>query len=364
MRIRHLTLAATLAAAPVLAQAQSVTWYGLVDVGVETMNNVGSARERLTRMPSYTGTLPSRLGVRGAEDLGSGVSVVYTLENGFAPDSGSMTQGGRLFGRQAWAGLAAPWGTVSFGRIYTMTYWSLLDADVIGPAIFSAASIDSYLPNARVDNALGYKASFGPLTVGATYSFGRDAVNAGPSPAGTNCAGERAGDAVACREWSAMVKLDTPAWGAAAVIDRFHGGPGAYAGLTASSRTDQRLGLNGYARLGATKLGGGLIARDNQGAAAPRSTLWYLGASWAATPALTLDAQFVDYRVRASADRARLPVLRAVYAFSRRTAVYATAARIDNRGALAYSVSGGAPGGTPDPGGAQTGFMIGMRHAF
>jgi predicted porin len=195
MRIRHLTLAATLAAAPVLAQAQSVTWYGLVDVGVETMNNVGSARERLTRMPSYTGTLPSRLGVRGAEDLGSGASVVYTLENGFAPDSGSMTQGGRLFGRQAWAGLAAPWGTVSFGRIYTMTYWSLLDADVIGPAIFSAASIDSYLPNARVDNALGYKASFGPLTVGATYSFGRDAVNAGPSPAGTNCAGERAGDA-------------------------------------------------------------------------------------------------------------------------------------------------------------------------
>ena len=44
------------------------------------------------------------------------------------------------------------------------------------------------------------------LTVGATFSLGRDGVNAG-NPAGTNCAGE-ATDGRACREWSVLAKYD------------------------------------------------------------------------------------------------------------------------------------------------------------
>lgn len=50
--------------------AQSATIYGMMDVGIESLNNVAAAGGSLTRMPSNTGIIPSRLGFRGKEDLG------------------------------------------------------------------------------------------------------------------------------------------------------------------------------------------------------------------------------------------------------------------------------------------------------
>ena len=51
-----------------------------------------------------------------------------------------------------------------------------------------------------------------------------------------------------------------------------------------------------------------------------------------------------------------------VYNFSKRTALYATASRINNKGAAALSVPGGvAP---PTPGGASSGYEAGLRHSF
>jgi len=88
-----------------------------------------------------------------------------------------------------------------------MLYWSLLDADVLGPGLYGSGSLDNTIPNARADNAVAYRGSFNGLTLGATCSLGRDAVHAG-SPAGTNCPGELASDPEACREWSAMLKYD------------------------------------------------------------------------------------------------------------------------------------------------------------
>ena len=56
---------------------------------------------------------------------------------------------------------------------------SLADADIIGPSQFALGSMDPYLPNARSDNAIGYRGKFGGVTVGATYSLGRDVSSAG-----------------------------------------------------------------------------------------------------------------------------------------------------------------------------------------
>ena len=89
------------------AQAQSVNLYGVLDAGIESVSNVEPAGGRITRMPSNTGILPSRVGMRGKEDLGAGLSAIYTLEMGFAPDTGASGQGGRLFGRQSFVGLRA-----------------------------------------------------------------------------------------------------------------------------------------------------------------------------------------------------------------------------------------------------------------
>lgn len=85
-------------AMPAFAQG-NVTVYGIVDAAVARINNVDAAGNAVTRMPSLTGSVPSRIGFRGEEALGGGLSAVLTLEGGFGPDNGISGQGGRLFGR-------------------------------------------------------------------------------------------------------------------------------------------------------------------------------------------------------------------------------------------------------------------------
>jgi predicted porin len=363
---RLITLAALAAATCGMAHAQSnVTIYGLLDASVEHISNVGADGSGLTRSPGLTGSVPSRLGFRGTEDLGGGLRAVFTLESGFGVDSGTLNQGGRFFGRQAYVGLAGDWGTLTLGRQYTMMFWSQLDADILGPNVHGSGSLDNYLPNARADNAIAYKGTFSGFTVGGTYSLGRDTVNAGPSPSGTNCAGENAADSSACREWSLMAKYDTQTWGVALAVDEIRGGAGAFAGLTDSSMKDRRSTVAGWAKWGALKLGGGLIARSNDAAPATRrSNLWYVGAAYAVTPALTVDGEYFKLDFKDSANGANLLALRATYALSKRTAVYASMGHISNKGASALGVSNAAAGGTPVAGGSQTGLAMGLRHAF
>jgi predicted porin len=356
-------VAASLAAAASCAFGQSAVIYGLVDVAIEHVTNVGPAGAGLERMASATGSLPSRIGFRGSEDLGDQLRAVVVLEQGFAPSNGTPAQGGRFFGRQALVGFAAPWGSLTIGRQYTMLYWSILDADILGTNIYGSGSLDAYVPNARADNAVVYRGTFSGLTVGASFSLGRDSVNAG-SPAGTNCAGESS-DAKECREWSALAKYDSPAWGAALAVDEIRGGPGAFAGLTSSAQKDTRVSVNGYVNLADFRLAAGLIRRDNGASAAtPRSDLWYAGALYGASPLLTIEAEMFRLDFKGNGNRATLVATRVTYSLSRRTAVYATFGHIDNEGLLTLSVSGGAPGSNPPPGTSQIGLATGLRHSF
>jgi predicted porin len=363
--MKHLRWALGLVAAVgAAASAQTVTLYGLVDVAAERVQHVGADGSSLSRMPSLTGSVPSRLGIRASEGLGGGLRAVLTLEQGIFVDNGTLAQGGRSFGRQAFVGLAGPWGTVSLGRQYTMLFWALLDADILGPNIYGSGSLDAYIPNARSDNTLAYRGNWAGFTAGATYSLGRDTVNAA-GPSGTNCAGEQPDDAQACRGWSVLLKYDSASWGAALAEDRFRGGAGAFAGLTRSDMTDTRRSLNGYVKFGDVKLGAGLIRRDNEGSAAtPRSDLWYLGAAWAVTPLLSLEAEWLKLDFKGSTNQATLGAARATYSLSRRTALYATLGRIANDGKLALSVSAGAPGSNPAAGVSQLAATAGVRHAF
>jgi len=106
------------------ASAQtSVTIYGVVDVGVSrTDTNVTEPIWGLTSGQQNG----SRIGFRGTEDLGGGLSAIFTLENGFNVDTGALGQGGRLFGRQAFVGLSSKgFGTVKLGRQYTLNHDAL-----------------------------------------------------------------------------------------------------------------------------------------------------------------------------------------------------------------------------------------------
>ena len=354
------------------AHAQNASIYGMMDVGIESVSNVANVGS-LIRMPSNTGLLPSRLGFRGKEDLGGGLSAIYTLEMGIAPDTGASGQGGRLFGRQSTVGISGDWGAVTLGRQWTMLFWSLLDTDIVGPAVYGLGSLDNYIPNARVDNSIAYKGKFSNITVGATYSLGRDTVNAGPSPAGTNCAGETGSDSQACREWSALVKYDTASWGAALGYDSLTGRTPASAtdvllpaGLTSSAKSDTRLMVNGYVKFSGAKLAGGVIRRSNDGSATkPNSDLWYLGASYPLSATWSIDGTYtkLSYKDIANFDSTLIAV-RSLYKTSKSTTLYVQLGKIDNGSLTGVSVSSGATGSNPALGDSQTGLMLGVNHSF
>ena len=349
-------------------QAQNVTMYGVMDVGVEAVSNVAGGVGTITRMPSNAGgIIPSRMGFRGKEDLGSGLSANFTLEMGFAPDTGASGQGGRLFGRQSTVGLSGDWGAVTLGRQWTMLFWSILDSDIVGPTVYSLGSLDNYIPNSRIDNSIAYKGKFGNVTVGGTYSLGRDTATA-LNPGATNCAGENGADTAACREWSAMVKYDTATWGVALASDTIVGGAGSWVvpGLTSSAKSDTRVMLNGYAKFSDLKLAGGLIRRTNDGSATkPNSDLWYVGASYPMSPALTIDGTVakLSYKDISNFD-STLFAVRSLYKLSKRTTLYATLGAINNESLANVSVSGGAAGSNPALGDSQTGLMLGVNHTF
>jgi len=363
---------AALALASGAASAQSVTLYGLLDTGVEYVSNANANGDSMLRMPSVTGTAPSRWGLRGTEDLGGGMKAVFTLESGFNLDTGTQGQAGRLFGRQAFVGVSGNFGTLTLGRQYSMLFYSLMDADIIGPNIYGLGSLDSYIPNARVDNAIAYRGTFSGLTVGATYSFGRD--TSGGVPASGTCAGEIPGSQSSCRQWSLLLKYDAPSYGVAAAYDEMRGGPGATASffngaapiaMAASGDKDRRLVLNGYAKFGDLKVSLGWLTRALKATATDvDSDLYWVSAAYPVTAAFTVDGQVARMRNKDQDRSATQLVVRGTYGLSKRTAVYATVAYLDNSSHAQYSVSSGGGGTTPAPGKSQTGVMVGVRHAF
>ncbi|WP_206996431.1 porin [Trinickia mobilis] len=362
-------LSSLAACASSASQAQSsVTLYGIIDTGVEYVTNVGPKNASVVRMPSLTGSIPSRWGFRGKEDLGGGLSTVFVLESGFAPAQGTLNQGGRLFGRQAYVGLSGRWGTLSVGRQYSQIFWAL-PGDTMGPNIYAAGDLDPYLAQPRVDNAIAYSFTSSGLTVGVTYSLGRDAVD---DPVAGGCAGQSPTDWRACKAMSAMVKYEAATWGVATAIDRNYGGGGPGSPLPSSSQTDTRAVFDGYVKFGASTIGAGFLHRINHGEQTPTlfdatSNYWWIGGTYWPTPEIALDAQFGHISVNGgSSAGASLIAARASYWLSKRSSVYVTAGRVFNQRNGAFTIDGGVipPASTPLPGANQTGAMVGIRHQF
>lgn len=207
------------------------------------------------------------------------------------------------------------------------------------------------------------------LTVGVTYSFGRDAVDS--APAG-GCAGQSPTDWRACKSMSAMVKYEAATWGVATAIDRNYGGGGPGSPQPNTSQTDTRAVIDGYVKLGTSTIGAGYLHRINHGVQTPTvvdavSNYWWLGGTYFPVPQIALDAQFGHISVNGgSSAGASVIAARVSYLLSKRTSVYVTAGRMFNQRNAAFTIDGGVipPASTPLPGVDQTGAMLGVRHQF
>lgn len=118
-------------AACAAAHAQSsVTLYGAVDAALTYTNNQGG---KAAYQASSGGRAGDKFGLKGEEDLGGNLKAVFVLESGFSIEDGSEQPANTLFGRQAYVGLSNTWGTVLFGRQYSMTndYLGSLGGDTL-----------------------------------------------------------------------------------------------------------------------------------------------------------------------------------------------------------------------------------------
>lgn len=96
----------------------SVTLYGVIDTSIEVTNPGSSWTPRMDS-GAYRG---SRIGMRGAEDIGSGNQILFDLETGFSSGDGTLSTSGTIFNRQAWVGADGHWGQIRVGRQYSPIY--------------------------------------------------------------------------------------------------------------------------------------------------------------------------------------------------------------------------------------------------
>jgi predicted porin len=172
-----------IAAQSAFAQS-SVTLYGIVDTSVRYLTNANANNDSQVSMGvgPITG---SRWGLKGAEDLGGGLSAVFRLENGFNVWNGQLASSGTLFNRMAYVGLSSnQYGTVTLGRQNTPLFDQL--GNVYDPLTVGNYDQDGWLPGAlgyglRQNNSVKYNGQFGGLNVEAMYGFGNVAGSVGAS---------------------------------------------------------------------------------------------------------------------------------------------------------------------------------------
>jgi predicted porin len=162
------------------ASAQtSVSIYGIADAGINFDNGRFGGRQWSLASGQQS---ESRLGFRGTEALGGGLSASFTLESGFNIDTGNLSQEGRLFGRQAWVGLDGGFGSVKLGRQYSSIYNALNAIDPFGVRQagdmqrvygYGLGKVD---PIARADNTITYSSpNIAGFSASVGYKFGETA---------------------------------------------------------------------------------------------------------------------------------------------------------------------------------------------
>ncbi len=167
MMLKKLIPAAALLALAGAAQAQ-VTVYGLVDAGIQKIGDDSST-------VALGGNSTTRLGVKGATDLGSGFKGNVQMEAGLDIDGGTTT-------RQLWAGLSSGFGEVRLGYQDSVMFQTLIGFDLNG-----AANVVSAQASAGLKGLLGGTGTrsvqyIAPVVGGLKVQLGYQAIDTSVSP--------------------------------------------------------------------------------------------------------------------------------------------------------------------------------------
>ncbi|MET0542507.1 MAG: porin [Variovorax sp.] len=331
--------------------------FGVVDALV----GYGSGSIASLTQLSSGGNTSSRLGFRGAEDLGGGLAAGYWLEAGFNTDtgigatsnsdnqSGGTTSGNALsFNRRSTVSLSDLWGEVRLGRDFTATYRNRDQTDPfftngVGASQPNVATLAG--PTAtRASNMAGY---FLPPDLGGL--FGEVQYFLGENISNSLSPKDNSGNGYAVRLGYGV-------------------GPFAIAvatGLTeyAQSQTtgDIRvLNVGATLDLPAVKLSAGYY-RDKVEQFVPVTGTGYIVGVVLPVGADSVKLAWSSYGTDAAGDpRADKLAIGYVYAFSKRTVAYTTFAWLRNKGGSSYALNGSLTAADR----SSHGYDLGMRHNF
>lgn len=397
------------------ADAQSsITLFGVLDMGIskyasksQDMNgatlfnpfyvNQGTRTASQTALSSGAYST-SRLGFQGTEDLGGGLAASFWLEAPISPDDGKS--GITNFQRRSTVSLSGGLGELRLGRDYVPT---VLNDMVFNPfgmnrsLIYAAANTNAgsgfggNLYYSRLSNSIGY---FLPENLHGFYGQFMYALHENTkydpgtaTPPGVNASGalnsgksdaSRAGRYLGGRVGYASGSLDVAvSYGDSTVPDDF------YAGTTDRVKT---FNLGGSYGFGVVKLFGQLsrIKKTRDYAVTPLAggvpdldlTGYLIGATAPVGPGLIrafysqvkydLNAVNLPFKPSIADPKAHKLAIGYIHNLSKRTALYATVARISNKnGAALVTLDGPAfvKTGVFVPT-TSTGYDIGLRHSF
>lgn len=344
--------------APCAAVAQSsVTVYGNVD---QFIGFAKAGALSWTRVEDG-GSLGSRLGFRGQENLGGGLKAIYNLQAGMSADTGAGKQAGALaFNLASFVGLSGPWGTVTAGRQLTPLIAAVMRADpyvladVFTPlnlAAFTDAQPGLVSIVARANNMLRYR------TAGTEGFYADVAYAPGEASAGDPHLSRRSGDL-----WGASLAWRSKAVSVAYGFQRHWSGSGTapvaapvmstFHSLMGTYRVAAPLLLTGtYSVSSASKVG------------SPMGRVKSLGATYDVTYSSALKFEWARRSVDGSSRGQSVWTLGADHFLSKRTSVYARLMYQHNFGG-ALGGLGGIPL-TATSGSNQGRLMgAGIRHNF
>lgn len=353
-------LALMLGALAGTAAAQSnVTVYGIVDMAVVRESGGVGAAASSTKLTSGV-EAGSRLGFKGNEDLGGGLSAIFLLESGFQADTGAMGQGGLLFGRQAYVGLQSKEaGTLTLGRQYTPQYLAVAAVDPFGSG--TAGDTKNLMAStgnsaSRMDNAVKYAS---PMVNG----FNAEVVYG---------VGEVAGDSTAQRQFGGSVAYTN---GPLVVRLAHHNRNNDTATLKNTSSAKNTV-LTALYDFGAAKAHFAYGVDKGMNSALPRNLNNPFGYAVAPTPSIDSSVVLLGVTVPQgfgtwigsyirkndktsfNQDAAQLAAGYRYY-LSKRTDLYGVYAYIRNKNGAGYTVGSAIEGGT-----GNRGLNLGIRHIF
>jgi predicted porin len=357
---KSLIAMAVMAAAGAASAQSSVTLFGIVDATIAWGKGDLTDKTQLTN----SGYNSSRLGFRGTEDLGGGMAASFWLEAGMSNDDGqgaatnsnnqasgtgaaSAGRQGLTFNRRSTVSLSGNWGELRLGRDYTPQFWNLTVFDPFGT---NGVGTTATLLNpgqatdpvtVRASNSIGYLAprNLGGFYGQAMYYMGEN--NSGPIEDDGTGMGLRVG--FASGPFNVAVAFARTNFAAGDFKTWNIGGQWDFGMAKVMAHyADNRLAAPG----GTTKGDGWLI-----GALVP------VGAG---EIRLSYSTYEVNTALRPEVDKYAIGY---VHNLSKRTAVYATYAHVNN-GGLPGAVAVSLNGSTTNSGGSSSGFDLGIRHSF